>query len=177
MPKYNFWINVVFYYAVWLVAVFGRDDWAWLVFLLLMMHVAWVDHRLREIALMVVVAAIGLTVDSAIAFSGLYAFGRTMPVLPIPFFLIAIWLGFGGTLRHALAYFVFERPLLGVVFATAGGPAAYWAAQRAGAVEFPYGLVVTLALLAGAWAIMWGLFVLIAREIFPELAPAADATP
>jgi hypothetical protein len=70
-----------------------------------------------------------------------------------PPWLLAIWFLFGSTLNVSLSALK-GHPVVAGILGALGGPLAYWAGQRLGAVEFGESLPVTLAILAVVWTII-----------------------
>ena len=73
-----------------------------------------------------------------------------------------MWALFATTLNLALRWLK-GRPLLASVFGALGGPLAYYAGERLGAVEMPHQASALLALAAG-WAVLMPLLTVIARR-------------
>lgn len=94
----------------------------------------------------------GLLVDGTLHQVGFISF--TVTGFPIPFWLMAIWLGLAITPHHSLAWLQ-NRLLLAMLLGAMGGPAAYWAGVRLGAATFNYGLLFSLSILACIWAFVW----------------------
>lgn len=65
---------------------------------------------------------------------------------------------FSGTLRYAFHWLV-GRPWLAAGFGAAGGPAAFYAGHRLGAVQFHPTTGLSLAVLAVVWAALFPLLV------------------
>jgi len=80
----------------------------------------------------------------------------------VPVWILALWLAFATTLNMSLAW-MHKRYWISFIFGMIGGPLAYLAAEKLGAVtvasQFSY---IALAL---GWAIITPLLLLIARHI------------
>ena len=151
--RYSKVLNFAWYQLLWFTAVVGGDSVAWLLLVMLIMHLLWVKSWRRELQLMLPVALLGGLIDSAIAAAGYYLFDPVPQVLPIPLWLVAIWLGFAGTLHHSLGWLI-ARPKLMTLLASVGAPLTYLAAARLGAVGFPLGMWPTVLVVGLAWAVM-----------------------
>jgi hypothetical protein len=149
--RYSKVLNFAWYQLLWFTAVVGGDSIAWLLLVMLIIHLLWVKSWRSELQLMVPVALLGGGIDSAIAAAGYYVFDTIPQVLPIPVWLVAIWLGFAGTLRHSLGWLI-ARPRLMTILASVGAPLTYVAAARLGAVSFPLGTWPTALVVGLAWA-------------------------
>jgi hypothetical protein len=151
--RYSRVLNFAWYQLLWFTAVVGGDSSAWLLLALLIRHLLWVKSWRSELLLMVPAALQGCVIDSAIAAAGYYVFDPVPQVLPIPVWLVAIWLGFAGTLRHSLEWLIARKKLM-TVLASVGAPLTYVAAARLGAVDFPFGVWPTVLVVGLAWAAM-----------------------
>ena len=165
MTKLNYrnWLNLVLFQSLWFTAVLGRESWLWLLALLLIAHVLLCSDRRVELKVMVLCGALGSAVDTALTLAGVFVFTPAPSVLPIPVWLIALWLGFAATFRHSLSYLL-KRPAIAVAAAGLTAPLSYFAAMRLGAVEFGFGTPFTLILLGVLWAQMMAIFIHICRS-------------
>jgi hypothetical protein len=164
MPKLNYrnGFNLVLFQLLWFTAVLGRESWLWLLALLLIAHVLLCSDRKAELKIMLLCGGIGSAVDIALTLAGAFVFTPEPSALPIPIWLIALWLGFAATLRHSLSYLL-ERPAIAAAAAGLTAPLSYFAAMRLGAVDFGFGTPLTLILLGVLWAAMMAAFILICR--------------
>ena len=94
--RYSKLLNFAWYQLLWFVAVMWGDTLAWLLLVLLLMHLASVSSVRSELQVVVPVALLGCVIDGLIAAAGYYVFDPAPQLLPIPVWLIAIWLGFAG---------------------------------------------------------------------------------
>lgn len=164
IPTYRPWMNAVLYQSVWFAAVLGRDVWIIVPGLLIVLHILWSENRRTELLVMLACAVIGSLTDIALTLSGVFVFAPEPTILPIPVWLVCLWLGFATTLRHALAWFV-ARPPWAITAAAIGAPLSYLAAARFGAVELPLGLLRTGVLIGAAWIVLMGLFIVTTRKL------------
>lgn len=160
--NYRNGLNLVLFQVLWFAAVLGRDPWSWLLVLLLTAHVLLCSDRKTELKVMLLCAGLGSAVDIALTLMGVFVFTPAPSVLPIPFWLIALWLGFAATLRHSLSYLL-KRPVIAVPAAGLTAPFSYFAAMRLGAVDFGFSTPFTLVLLGVLWAAMMAVFIVICR--------------
>ncbi|MEJ2056272.1 MAG: DUF2878 domain-containing protein [Desulfofustis sp.] len=158
-------INVLTYQIVWFLCVFMGNVGAFLSLLLLALHLFRSRFLREDLIMMFVLLLIGMVVDGAIRYGGFISF--TVDGFPIPFWLAVIWLALAILPHHSL-YWLKGRPLLSVLFAAVGGPLAYWAGVRFGSAEFNSPLLVSLALLAVVWAVLWPLAMAVANYILPR---------
>ena len=145
--RFDMWINAGLFQVGWLVCVLQRDFLAVLVTgLLLLTHVLFIRRDKQEYPVIGLVALWGLLQDTLLMQLGVFRIeGSDLP----PPWLLAIWLLFGTTLNHSLAWLRL-RPLWALVAGALTGPLSYLAGQRLGALELT---LSRLPLLSLAWAI------------------------
>ena len=147
-------VNFVWFQAIWLLAILFQYEYLWLVGLLLFAFFIFSDDPRCDGILIVGVIIVGLVVDGALTLSGVFTFTTPNYGLVIPWWLLALWAGFAGTLRHSLGYFrnhFWVSVAGGAIF----GPVSYAAGARLGAVEFEMGMTTTMLILSPIWAIIF----------------------
>ena len=96
-----------------------------------------------------------------------------------PAWIVAMWVLFGTTINHGLSWLK-RHWALSVSFGLFGGPMAFYAGSKMGAVQFTDTLMA-LAVLGAGWAVLLPLACLISDAITdsewlePELPPAAGS--
>ncbi|MCF7981122.1 MAG: DUF2878 domain-containing protein [Pseudomonadales bacterium] len=108
---------------------------------------------INEIMLILITTLLGTTWDSVLMGAGLLAFnnGVVFDAL-VPFWMISMWVLFATTLNVSMQWMK-NRYLLAIVFGAIGGPFAYYAGHRLGAIEFSH--TTTALLIVGAgWAVI-----------------------
>ena len=107
---------------------------------------------LTELKLIAFALLIGAVWDSVLVWQGLliYQSGILLPHVA-PYWIIIMWALFATTLNVSLRWLK-GRVLYAIVFGAIGGPLAYYAGQRLGAVEFSETVYALSALLVG-WAL------------------------
>lgn len=134
-------LNIALFYATWLTAVLGaaRGDGLsglGIAAIALTVHLALSTHRIVEARLVLCCALLGFSIDTLLAAAGLMRFSASVPTSwPCPAWMLALWIGFGTTLNGGLAWMK-GRPSLAALLGLIGGPAAYLAAYKAGAIQF-----------------------------------------
>lgn len=167
--RYTSLLNYLFYQAGWLACVFGAAAGRpWLGFLLAAALVGAhlslsVDraHELRRIGLAV---AVGGAVEAVHIAAGTYQFtsGTVVAALPPPWLLI-MWAQMATTFDFSLRPIV-SRPVAAMAFGALGGPIAFLAGERLGAVTLQRPLAPGLLLLAVSWAIAMTVFAVVERR-------------
>ena len=156
--RYTSLLNYLFYQAGWFACVLGAAAGRpWLGFLLAAALVGahlWLSvdraHELRRVGLAV---AVGVLVEAVQIAAGTYRFtsGTVIAALPPPWLLI-MWAQMATTFDFSLRPIV-SRPAAAMVFGALGGPIAFIAGERLGAVTLQRPLAPGLLLLSACWAI------------------------
>jgi hypothetical protein len=159
-------INFVTFQLAWFACVLGAAyelDWLGPAFLIvyLPIHLILFKSLKDDMQLLVIAIAVGFIVDCALVLSGAMSFPLDPASLYYqPFWMAALWGNFALTLRHSLAWLT-PKPLLATAFGALGGPAAYFAGDRLGALIVEEQLWYSLLLVGVAWAAAsWLLFYL-----------------
>ena len=132
-------INYTLYQIGWFACVLGgASHRPWTGFLVAMIlvgvHLALSVERSLEVRLVVLATAVGAVVEAIQIATGTYRFtsGTVSDALAPPW-LLAMWAQFATTFRFSLRS-VIRRPVPAVLFGAAGGPLAFLAGERLGAV-------------------------------------------
>lgn len=106
-----------------------------------------------EMRLLLKVLAVGIVVDTGLAFIGAINFGENALAGPlIPPFMAALWLVFATTFNHSMSWLK-GRYALGFVFGVFGGPLAYYAGARLGALQLAENTVFALVAIGAVWGV------------------------
>ena len=181
--KHTHLINYALYQAGWFACVLGAASHRpWTGFLiatiLIGAHLTLSPDRSIEARLVVLVTAVGAVVEIVQIGAGTYRFtsGTVNHALPPPW-LLAMWAQFATTLRFSLRR-VITRPVFAALFGAAGGPIAFLAGARLGAVILLPPLTHGLLRLSISWAIALVIVSAIVRRLTPERdAPRYRALP
>lgn len=173
--------NIVLFQLTWLACVAGAaaGHW-WLGPLALVGFAIWqlsVSHaRTVDLKLMLIAAALGMVVDSALVIFGLLSFASPWPWSSLaPAWIIALWMAFALTLNHSLAG-LRDRPGLAALFGLFGGPLAYWIAVVVwGGAEFTAAPTLVLTVLGLIWALVTPLLLAISGRLLAATRPLALA--
>jgi Protein of unknown function (DUF2878) len=162
---YNFAAYQLAWFAVVLGAAWGHA-WAGTAVALL---VAVVHLRLRrdpvEIKLLGAAALVGLVVDTALATSGQVQFVSPWSLPIAPFWMLGLWIAFSTTLNHSLRWLL-QRPVVAALGGAVGGPLAYLAGGKLGALSLPVP-ATALPSIAALWAAAMIAFSLLLRASLP----------
>ena len=129
--------NVVAYQLAWFAVLIGAArGQAWvgaLVALLVCAVHLWQRRDAIEWRLMGACIAIGALVDGVLGGTGqVHYAGWSFPAAP--YWMLSLWLAFATTLNHSLRWLM-TRPMLAVLVGAVGGPLAYLAGAKLGALE------------------------------------------
>lgn len=171
LGKYRKLLNFAWYQSIWFLAILGGETFEPLLAALLLAHVLACRDWQAEAKLMIACATMGIGVDSILYSQGLYIFAEAPILLPIPLWLMCLWLGFAGTLRHSMSYLV-NRPRLACVAASVAAPFSYFAGERFGAVSFALDDQATAITIGLSWALLMIAFTRLARW---HIRPAESA--
>ena len=151
-------INYALYQIGWFACVLGgASHRPWTGFLIAMslvgVHLTLSVERSLEVRLAVLAATAGALVEMVQIAAGTYRFtsGTLTDALPPPW-LLAMWAQFATTFRFSLRG-VMSRPLFAGLLGVAGGPIAFLAGERLGAVNLLPPLAHALLRLSVSWAV------------------------
>jgi hypothetical protein len=123
-----------------------------------------------EVKLILAAAVIGLILDSALASAGLVSFTSGVWIDGIaPHWMVGLWIAFATTLNISMRWLV-TRPALAVVFGALGGPVAYCAGAKLGAIAINPSATTFIAIGLGWAAAMWLLTLAVAHINNPSTA-------
>lgn len=170
--RYTQLVNYTLYQIGWFACVLGgASHRPWTGFLiavvLLGAHLTLSPERSLEVRLVVLATAVGAVVEVGQIAAGSYRFtsGTVMDALPPPW-LLAMWAQFATTFRYSLRP-VITRPTRAVLLGAAGGPLAFLAGERLGAVTLLPPLTYGLLRLSVSWAIALLVFSAVVRRAAP----------
>ena len=163
-------VNIAMYYAGWIACVVGAANGHWVVgslvgLAIVGLHLALSTEVTTEAKILLAVAVIGYAVDSLQSAAGVLRFSSGQPIEPLaPVWIGVMWLLFGATLRYCFAW-LGDTPGLAALLGAIGGPAAFFAGQRLGAVAFHPTAGLSLAVLAVVWALLFPLLLAVSRRL------------
>jgi len=166
-------VNYALYQIGWLACVSGgasHRPWTGfaIAIVLVGVHLALSMERPFEIRLVVLATAVGAVVEIIQIAAGTYRFtsGTVVAALPPPW-LLAMWAQFATTFRSSLRP-VITRPTRAALLGATGGPLAFLAGERLGAVTLLPPLTHGLLRLSISWAVALALLSAVVRRVAPE---------
>jgi hypothetical protein len=165
----NVLLNIIAFKVAWLSTIFGSaNDMPMLGPLVVMvavgMHLRLAAEPERELALIVMTGAIGLSWDSVMVSAGWVTYPNgTFAVGLAPYWILGMWMLFATTLNASFRW-LHPRLRLAAVMGAVFGPLSYMAGSAAGAVEFtnPTAVYVTLS---ASWALLFPGLLMLARQL------------
>jgi len=162
-------VNYALYQTGWLAAILGaalhqEAVGVSLALLLTAVHVALVRERRIEIRLLVGVVAAGYILESLQLAAGTYHTQTTLlPDGSPAAWLLVLWAQFATTFRFSLRR-ILQHPVWAILFGALGGPLAFVAADRLGALDLLAPVSHGMLRLALAWAVALGGFSWLTRR-------------
>jgi len=150
--------NFIWFQSTWFLAVLFGQHIEWLLFLLIALHVYLSGDWLQELKVIVPCATLGVAVDCALSYFGVFMFTPDPSLLSIPIWLVAVWLALSGCFRHSMNYLI-KKPLIMTILAALFAPLSYIGAARLGAVDLPLGQWQTGVIIGLCWLIVTPLLV------------------
>jgi hypothetical protein len=158
--------NFILFQVGWFGCVVGgaTHDYYWagvvIVSFIIAVHLVRASEIRNEFLLIILTMLVGTTWDSALTAAGLFQFSHgVFASWLVPSWMIAMWALFATTLNVSLKWLK-HRYVLAAVFGAIGGPLAYYAGHRIGAVDFSDTLTTMVAVGAGWSLIMPGLMLM-----------------
>ena len=134
------WANFAAFQLAWLVAVWGASAGLWwlgpvAVAAWVSAYSIWQKCARAEAMLWLGAGLLGAMTDSLLVWSGAMVFPESAgPAFPTTFWMVALWINFAAALRHCMGWLC-GRFVLTTVFGAIGGPLAYLAGSKFGALE------------------------------------------
>lgn len=161
-------VNFVAFQLGWLAVVLGgTGKWHWagtlVVIAIVAYHLSRASQPRQEVYLIVAALVIGALWDSLLVWTGLLSYRNGILFSDLaPHWIVAMWALFATTLNVSLRWLK-GRWLLAVVFGAIGGPLAYYAGFRLGAVNMANQANALVALAIG-WSLIMPLLVYLSQR-------------
>jgi hypothetical protein len=160
-------LNIAAYQVAWFACVLGAaNQLPWIgtsvAIAVVALHLVFTAQRCFELQVVIAAAVIGFILDSALASSGLVSFTSGVWINGLtPHWMLGLWITFATTLSVSMRWLV-TRPVLAIAFGAVGGPIAYVAGTKLGAMTL-HSDAAPIAI-GATWAVaMWLLSRLAAR--------------
>ena len=150
--SWKIWINFIGFNLIWALSIFSGNEAILWVLLLVLLHFLIIQEPWVEILVVLATALLGYSVDCILTLLGVFRFEQAQGITPI--WLVFLWIGFCSTLRHSLNFFS-EKYLMASLAGAISGSLTYLSAAHFGAVELPLSPVISVAVLASVWAVLF----------------------
>ena len=174
-------INAAIFQILWFACVLGgAKNLLWPSVLMGIVMVVWQLHpnnrHENDFAMVIAAIILGLVVDTSWTIFGLMEFKDPRPMAPFaPGWILIMWIGFALTVNHSLAWLSNHR-LLPPLFGFVGGPLAYYAGLKLGAVEYLANFWLVSLLLGIVWSISLTILVKIGTVGMPTASSRTTST-
>ncbi len=150
-------LNLLLYQLGWFACVLGAANGrgglgAGIALVLTAAHLVLAARPRREWPLLLGATLLGAVVETLQASFGVLELPNHRAGSFAPLWIVALWLQF-GTLFHFGLRWLSRRYLLAALLGLAGGPLAFLAGERLGAARFGEPRMLSIAALAGIWAV------------------------
>ena len=161
-------INFVLFQAAWFVCVLGASyNQTYLALalsiIILLIHFSLIKKRMLDLKLIIIAGLIGLLFDGVLLNFDLIIYND--PGLPYPYtpiWIVMLWMIFAMTLNHSLAW-LSQKYYLAILFGAIGGPLAYIAGEKLGAITLlSTNSIITLSI---GWALITPVLLVIANKL------------
>lgn len=153
-------INIAAYQAAWFACVLGAaNQLSWMgtaiALSIALIHVVRAQNAEVELKLIGIAVVLGLAIDSGLSSARLVEFNTGVLIDGVtPHWMLALWVAFATTLLHSL-HWLMKRPAWAALFGALGGPLAYYAGVKMGAMSVTAGAASFVAI-GATWALaMW----------------------
>lgn len=160
MRKQLIIINFVLFQITWFACVLGAaKGYPWLgaivVSLSLMWHFSQAKYKFQEATWCLIALTIGALFDQfMLSFQFIHYQNNGWAQTIVPVWILALWLAFALTLNVSMRW-LHGKYLISLLFGAVGGPLAYMAAQKLGAVKLGEHSLIILSV---GWAIVTVVF-------------------
>ena len=155
--------NALLFQLGWFACILGGDSIALIAVAgILIIHGGFYMVNKQEWLLIAAMTLLGLLMDNALAFAGVFTF-KAPELLYIPVWLLCIWVLFALTLNHSLKWLQ-SRLLLASLLGAVSAPMSYLAGSKLADVELLDPVYLSLLPIAMCWAIILPLAMLALRR-------------
>ena len=147
-------VNMLGFNFIWFGLVYWGNLFIPVALCLIAFHLIRLSSVNRESRLVLLITAIGGSIDSLLHFFGFFIFPDSAFT---PLWLIVLWSAFSCTVCHGLN-FLSQSRVLQIIVGGGLAPLSYFAAERLGAVNITMPSVSSYLLMASIWAMLFVLF-------------------
>ena len=159
-------LNFILFQTAWFITVYSASlglVWFGPVFSLCWLYTHFILHKNNwkvDLQIVVISAIIGFILDSMMVLSGIFSFSENASFgYPSSIWMVALWVNLALTLNYSLGWLK-QKLILSSLFAAVGGPLAYYAGSKFGAINVENDTHSIIAL-SVMWAIAMPLLIYI----------------
>lgn len=141
------WVNAISFNLAWLGLVTLGNTIIPFVILWLFIHLKYFSAKPHELSFIIIFSIIGISIDSALSFSGIFIFENN---ICLPAWLIILWVVFSSTFNHSLI-FLQKRYALQFMIGALLAPVSYIAGYNLDAVGLGLAPTHTFIILSFIW--------------------------
>ncbi|WP_413701485.1 DUF2878 domain-containing protein [Psychromonas sp. KJ10-10] len=161
-PRSFMVFNFISFQSSWLVAVNMQQQGLIILSIILASHFLVSPHRSRDWLTLLCITLAGCLVDFSFSYVNVFSFKDG---LLLPLWLIFLWANFALTFHYSMAWLnrlpVPVQAVLGGVF----GALSYYSAYKLGAVDYPFGEMLTIICLILIWSLTLPVYIFISLKI------------
>ena len=161
--------NALAFNLIWFGCILYGNVFVPVVILLIITHLVLVNTWREELKLILLVSAIGISVDSFLVNINFFIFPQSNVIIPI--WLIAIWCAFAATINHSLA-FLKNYGWAQFVSGAIAAPLSYLGGVKLNAVNLGFSLPLSLMVLSATWLVLMPTFIYLSKR--PDLRLSHD---
>ncbi len=129
------------------------------------LHFIFSEFRIRDMNIMLIIAAIGIVLDALLNQLNILSFPNEMnSALPIPAWLMALWLVFSLMVPYSL-YWLHKNFTIAAIAGAIGGSFSYFLGHKLGALQLSEPLTISVGIYFLKWGILFPLALLIVKRI------------
>ena len=171
--------NFIGFQAVWAACAYGAINGlpllgVYAAGVYISIHFIFSNSKSLDVIIMLLVAMLGITLDSVNAYLGLISFKEESSILP--FWLATLWFSFALLLPHSL-HWLHKYPLLAILFGGIGGSGTYFIGHQLGAISLSTSLWPSLLAYFIEWAIIIPVAFWLIRTINKQLSAKGQTSP
>jgi len=159
----NFFLFQLGWFALILGAAWNKTYLALLIGLIIIgFHLSIISNKLNELKLILAAGLIGFVFDGFLQYFQFIIYNSAVWAFPLtPIWIVMLWMIFAITINHSLVWLK-NRKTLTIFFGAIGGPLAYLAGEKLGAITIVDPL--SIVLLSLGWATITPLLIWISKK-------------
>lgn len=146
------WFQPLSFQLLWLCAVLGGNQWIIASFCLLCLHFIFSPYRQQDVRILPL-AFIGIAVDSLLTWFDIFSFSQP------PIWLLLLWFSFVLNFGHSFKQLRKLNIVWLMTIGAIGGSYAYLISWKLNAVDLPLGSLLSICVIAFAWAVIFPILV------------------